>query len=302
MKTFLTLCISLVFPFGFQSFAQGCSDAGFCTVDALKNPSADSTSGRSNLLKVGLVVGKADHDITIFSSFIEYKHAFGERWSADVKLTHLSQLLDSISQHRPADVFITGGYALNDDFSLTAGIKLPFTNGNLLRNGQSLPLDFQPSLGTIDFITGVSWEHKRFRITTALQQPLTQNKNAFLASEYDSTSVLSGFQSTNGFERKGDVLLRGIYTQPLGQRWFISPGLLAIVHMGEDSFTDASGARMSIDGSSGLTLNGTLFLNYSINQRQKLELSAGSPFVVRQSRPDGLTRSIVVGLEYRLFF
>lgn len=302
MKTLIIVSALLIFPFGFQAFAQGCSDAGFCTVDALKNPSADSASTTPNLLKIGVVVGKADHAISIFSSFLEYKRSFGERWSADIKITHLSQVLDSISQHRPADAFITGGYALNNGFALTAGVKIPFTNGNLQRNNRSLPLDFQPSLGTFDLIAGLSWEHKRFRLTTALQQPLTQNSNTFLASDYDSSSVLAGFQSTKGFERKGDVLLRGVYMQPLGQRWTVSPGLLAIVHLGEDTYTDASGARMSIAGSSGLTLNGTLFVQYSINQRQKLELSAGSPFVVRESRPDGLTRSIVLGLEYRLFF
>lgn len=285
-----------------NAFTQGCSDAGFCTVDAFKNPENDSSETASNLLKVGVVVGKADYDIGIFSSFLEYKRAFGDHWSVDVKLTHLSQVLDSLSQHRLADAFITGGYAINKAFAVTAGVKIPFTDGNLQRNDRSLPLDFQPSLGTVDLLAGVSWEHNRFRVTAALQQPLTQNNNRFLSTDFDSTSILREFQSTNKFERKGDVLVRGVYQQPLGKKWSVSPGLLAIAHLGEDTFEDATGQRMNITGSAGITLNGTLFVLYTISERQKLELSAGTPFVVRAARPDGLTRSVVLGLEYRLTF
>ena len=302
MKELIILLTCVTCCGNFELFAQGCSDAGFCTVDALKNPDADSSEKTPNLLKIGLVVGKADHDISIFSSFVEYKRNFSKHWSTSVKLTHLSQVLDTISQHRLADAFVTGGYNLDNGFTFTAGVKIPFTNGNLQRSNRALPLDFQPSLGTFDFIAGASWEHQRFRVTAAIQQPLTQNKNTFLSTDYDSSSVLSGFQSTKGFERKGDVLLRVVYGQPLGKRWTISPGLLGIYHLGEDTYETSSGIRTSINGSSGLTLNGTLFIQYSLTERQKLELSAGTPFVVRESRPDGLTRSIVLGLEYKLLF
>jgi len=58
--------------------------------------------------------------------------------------------------------------------------------------------------------------------------------------------------------------------------------------------------RREIDGSEGLTLNLTADLRYQLNSSWWLEASMGSPLVVREVRPDGLTRALVanVGLRY----
>ena len=59
---------------------------------------------------------------------------------------------------------------------------------------------------------------------------------------------------------------------------------------------------MEIEGSQGLTLNWNLYLDYELNNDQALQLNVGSPFIVRDTRPDGLTRSFVASLEYRIKF
>ena len=69
-----------------------------------------------------------------------------------------------------------------------------------------------------------------------------------------------------------------------------------------DKFTDVDDVEKEIKGSNGLTLNANLYLNYMINKRNSLELSFGSPLVVRDRRPDGLTRSFVANLEYKISF
>ena len=58
--------------------------------------------------------------------------------------------------------------------------------------------------------------------------------------------------------------------------------------------------RVKIDGSEGLTLNLTLDAGYRLNDRWTAELAYGSPLIVREERPDGLTRSMVLnaGLRY----
>ncbi len=57
-----------------------------------------------------------------------------------------------------------------------------------------------------------------------------------------------------------------------------------------------------IDGSQGLTLNGNAFFDYEINKKNALQLNVGAPFVVRDARPDGLTRGLVINFEYRIKF
>ncbi|MDH4472583.1 MAG: hypothetical protein QE487_08225 [Fluviicola sp.] len=283
--------------------AQGCSDAGFCTVDALKSPDGDSTvSEKSVQLKLGASVGKADYNITIFASYLEYNRQVNKHWGYDMKLTQLAQFTDSINTNGLGDLFLIGTYKTNSKIAVTAGVKLPFSDGNKQRNGRSLPNDFQSSLGTIDFIGGISKDWRKFRFTAAVQQPLTQGKNRFSPELFDSISVFSTFQSTNGFERRGDVLARMNYTWAVNKHWKLTPGLLAIYHLGEDSYLDSFDVRKPISGSEGLTLNGTLFVHYSINKSHKLEFSAGTPFVVRAVRPDGLTRSFVATLEWKWLF
>jgi len=298
-----TICCFLVLQSTTHLVAQGCSDAGFCTVDAFKSPEGDSVKSEArNQLKIGASFGKADHNITIIASYLEYGRQFNKKWGADVKVTQLAQFGSGIQSNGLSDVFLTGKYLDKHKTAYTAGVKFPFSNGGKSMSGFSLPHDFQSSLGTIDVLAGISKEWKSFRLTAAIQQPITQNNNRFLSSNYDSTTFLSGFQSTNQFERKGDVLLRLTYTLLVGQRWKIIPGLLPIYHLGEDSYENEMGQRTKITGSDGLTLNGTVFIQYGLNRSNKLEMSFGTPFIVRDVRPDGLTRSFVVALEYKWLF
>ena len=58
--------------------------------------------------------------------------------------------------------------------------------------------------------------------------------------------------------------------------------------------------RRPIIGSEGLTLNLTADARYAFNDQWALEVAMGTPLIVRDVRPDGLTRSLVlnVGLRY----
>ncbi|MGF2413571.1 MAG: hypothetical protein ACQUYJ_14665, partial [Ferruginibacter sp.] len=63
-----------------------------------------------------------------------------------------------------------------------------------------------------------------------------------------------------------------------------------------------SNSPIALNGSEGLTLNGTTALHYTINHKFSIGLLAGVPFVVRDIRPDGLTRKFVVSPEFILKF
>jgi len=82
----------------------------------------------------------------------------------------------------------------------------------------------------------------------------------------------------------------------------LTPSLLPIYHIANDTFTDTSGAKRTIDGSQGLTLNGTVVANYTLDETNALLLSFGMPFATRTARPDGLARGYVAAMEYRIAF
>jgi hypothetical protein len=81
----------------------------------------------------------------------------------------------------------------------------------------------------------------------------------------------------------------------------LTPSLLPIYHLSEDRYFDGFAMR-EIEGSQGLTLNGNLYIDWSLDEKSSLQLNAGMPFLFREARPDGLTRSFIATLEYKIKF
>ncbi len=300
MNIRLFLFLALMF-FSKIIFSQGCSDAGVCTMNSFKpqtEPGNDLGRGR---LKLGTSFGGADQQIAVLGPYIEYNRAINQNLSFDVRLTSLSQRGNNVSAFGLSDLYLNVNYALAPAVSFTLGLKYPLADGNLHKDGLPLPMDYQSSLGTTDLLVGFKHDIHKFQIVAAYQQPLTQNNNEFLASDYPTDSKLSDFQSTFNYKRSGDVLLRVSYPISLSQNLRLTPGLLPIYHIGNDKYTEA-GIEKEITGSKGLTLNANIFLDYSLGTKSNLQLSLGSPLVVRDARPDGLTRSFVASLEYQIRF
>ncbi|MFV8337123.1 hypothetical protein ACNQF7_13715 [Flavobacterium sp. RSP29] len=51
-----------------------------------------------------------------------------------------------------------------------------------------------------------------------------------------------------------------------------------------------------------MTINGNIIGAYAINTKNSIELSLATPFVVREVRPDGLTRKFTAGIIYKVSF
>lgn len=283
---------------------QGCSDAGFCTLNGLKATSEDSTDNEyKNHLAIGFSSGAADYSISILSAYLEYHHQFSKKFALESKLTGINQKGSSISSTGISDLYLTSNYLLAKKTTAILGLKVPLNDGNKQSDENlALPMDYQSSLGTLDLILGLRQEIQKLKISIGLQQPLTQNNNQFLSQLYPIDSPLRGFQSTNNYKRSGDVLLRLSYPFNITKHFTVSPSTLFIYHLQEDKFTDILGITQSISGSSGLTFNGTLYLDYNLSKKSALAMNVGKPFITRKSRPDGLTREYIITLEYKFKF
>jgi hypothetical protein len=283
-----------------ESTSQGCSDAGFCTLNSTKGIEPDSLlKAKSNSLKVGFSYGQADYDITILASYLEYSRKWSDHFSTDVKLTGISQRGIEHNSAGLSDIFITTNYQWWNGNTATLGFKLPLTDGNDKLNGSALPMDYQTSLGTVDLIAAYGFRIKKLSLVTAFQIPLTQNKNEFVPG-----SAFSAFPITNGFVRKPDALLRLSYPITLQKtNWIITPGVLPIFHLGEDAYKiNENDGDLKISGSSGLTLNLTGMVSYQTKTGNRFEINFGTPLVARKSRPDGLTRKFIATVEYKIRF
>lgn len=297
------LIATILFAYGASySYGQGCSDAGFCTINSFKPNSADSTEVLNNQLKFGAFYGKADNSISVYGNYLEYNRQLSKKFGLDAKLTTIAQNGNGISAFGLSDIFVNANYKASEKVKLTLGAKLPLSNASKTYDNLPLPMDYQSSLGTFDLIFGIGYEIKKIQFVAAIQQPLTQNDNQFIATNYPINSELRTFQSTNKFERSGDVLLRVSYPITINSKLKLTPSILPIYHLANDKYTDEFNVKQEIKGSLGLTLNGNAYIDYEINSKNIIQLNLGMPFIVRESRPDGLTRSFIANLEYRINF
>jgi len=291
--------------------AQGCSDAGVCTagpigeLQLLGDSSATNDPRHFARLTFSYAVG--EQSTTIAQVVPEFSFGITDRLAVQVKVPYISASGNLGSNSGVGDPTITSAYAFikRKDQRLDGliGMKFPSGNANAQADDRSLPMPYQTSLGTTDLLLGINYRWKRWSGALAYQHVLDQgNANGFLRNVWADTEKAQGYFESYLLERANDAVGRIQYAFKF-KKLAVQPGLLAIVHLGEDVQGNSAEPpqRVSIDGSSGLTLNLTVDARYALNRHWSVELAYGSPLVVREVRPDGLTRSLVanLGIAYR---
>ncbi|NLR94516.1 MULTISPECIES: hypothetical protein [Flammeovirga] len=280
------------------SNAQGCSDAGVCSIGPMTHNeiSEDDPSkgeirfkpsyslGEKQTSIIGLQV-EADYNINdkvYFQFLMPYVISTGELGTA----TGLGDITLSLS----VPVY------KNDKVRTTifAGTKIPLNDGNVMDNGVALPMAYQPSLGTFDLLGGVAVNVDHFLFSVGYQQPLTQNSSTYISNDPDPDAK---FKTTTGYERAADMAIRAEYAKANFEKWSWKAGLLGIVHMGEDSYIDTedNNQRKNIENSSGLTLNITGGISRTVG-KYTFGSDLGFPVMAREARPDGLTRTFALSM------
>jgi hypothetical protein len=300
---------SLIIFFIVKASAQGCSDAGVCTLHSIKNNAErhKSKEGKKNDVSVGLAFGKGERSTNNYTGYLEYTRTITSRTSVTGKVGYSFVSGELANTNGLTDLFLSVNHAFDIKSkwqkSFVVGLKLPFDGADIVENGIHLPMPYQTSLGTVDLVLALNYNRKSFGATLALQQPLkARNENKFLPGDYPAAPATLKYWPTNEFERKGDLVGRISYNFKTGERFSIRPSLLGIYHLANDSYADDDGDRRPIYNSTGLTLNGNVFFDYRLKNGNGFELSLGTPFIVRDQRPDGLTRSFVASLEYQFSF
>jgi hypothetical protein len=288
--------------------AQGCSDAGFCTIHSFKNNTEDfGKNNKLNEVSIGFNVGKGERSVSYYNWELEYTRSITERTSVTGKVGYSFISGELANTNGLSDLFLSVNHAFaikrKWQKSFVIGLKLPLDKSDIVKDGIHLPMPYQTSLGTTDLVLGLNFKRKSFGATIAVQQPLKPiNDNMFLPEDYPSEPLAYRYLPSNRFSRKGDVLLRLSYNFELNKKFSVRPSLLGIYHQANDTYVDANKVRREIAKSSGLTANANVFLDYRLKKGSEIEFSLGAPFVVRINRPDGLTRSFVAALNYKFNF
>ena len=295
--------------------AQGCSDAGICTLgSSLKK---DQTFDKFSFA-INQTLGSAEQNVKVYNSQIEISKSLFKKALVQLKMPYIftqgnlanTQGLGDISASFTYQYYQKNDWSINYTLGFKLGvnaadkafeIQLPANNTMMM----ALPMVYQTSLGTHDILLGADARYKKvWRFALGFQMPIVQfNKNNFEASLAKYTPNASAYFTSNKLMRRPDALLRIDRSVALGKRFQANAGLIAVYHLLHDRVYDINNiASYAVHGSKGLTLNYAVSGTYSINKNFELSCRFAQPLIVRKTRPEGLTRHYVIGLElkYRL--
>lgn len=308
----LILCFLLAFTL--QAFSQGCSDAGFCTMGAMKpdQPYNKNIPIKLRSMEVSFYRGSTSLTPIIYVGTIDANFSVGKKNSLQVKLPFqaVTGRLANTSGIGDISLCFTRNIYTSEkfDISLSVGSKLPTNQSDKTEDGRPLPMYYQTSLGTFDGIAGISLVNKKWLFATGIQVPFNQNNNQFLWGKWkawwqesdnpvEDSLYLHKYAKANQLKRGIDIMFR-VERNFRFSRLNFSVGLLPIYRITNDEIEDATGKRIKPEGAKGLALSAIGTIGYSFNVKSGVKLLVGHKIVQRDENPDGLTRELVSSLTY----
>jgi hypothetical protein len=293
------------------SWAQGCSDAGFCTMGAMKpdQPFNKRVQLRLRAMEISFYRGTTTLTPIVYVANADLSFSLNSKNSFQVKLPYqaVTGRLANTSGLGDISLSFTRNLISKDNFDVnfSLGAKIPTHQSDKSIDGFPLPMYYQTSLGTFDFIMGASLITRQWLFATGIQVPLNKNNNQFLWTRWEGSrenpSYLVKYPNANQLNRGADVMLRAERNFRFSQFNF-SVGLLPIYRINRDRIENAAGLEEKANDTSGLALSGIVTAGYSLDVRNSLRLLVGHKIVQREINPDGLTRELVSTISYSYRF
>jgi hypothetical protein len=287
-------------------FSQGCSDAGFCTMGAMKpdQPYNKKLEFKLRTMEISFYRGTTTLTPVVYVATADLNFSLNRRNTLQIKLPFqfVEGRLANTSSLGDISLCLTHNLFSSDrfDISISVGGKIPTNTSNKNTQGLPLPMYYQTSLGTYDAIAGLSLVNRRWLFATGIQIPLNQNSNEFVWSAWNGTEeepYVDRYDQAKDLKRGIDVMLRVERNFRLS-RFNFSIGLLPIYRITRDEFTNSRNERVASSQATGLALSGIVTGGYNFNTQSGLRLLLGHKIIQRELNPDGLTRVFVSSITY----
>lgn len=297
-----------------KCLSQGCSDAGFCTMGAMK---PDQPFNRNIPLKLRSMEVSFYRGTTVLSPVIYVGtldmtfNIAGEKNLLQLKLPYqaVEGNLGSTSGLGDLSICVTRQLSTigNFDLNFSLGAKIPSNKSDLRNDSHDLPLPmyYQTSLGTYDLVAGGSMISRSWLFAAGIQHPFNKNENTFTWAPWipvylngEGADYIRSYDGAYKLKRGTDVMLR-IERNFRFSRINCSVGALPIYRITRDEVTAVStGKRLRPDGTTGLALSAIATAGYSFNIRTGIKILYGKKILQRDLNPDGLTRHDVTTVSY----
>lgn len=306
---FLFFCLVLWALFSHPALSQGCSDAGFCTMGAMKpdQPFNKKIALRLRSMEISFYRGTTPLTPTVYVATADFNFSLNSRTSFQLKLPYqaVRGALGNTSGLGDISLCITKALVNTESFDInfSVGGKIPTNNSSKDVDGLPLPMYYQTSLGTYDFITGLSLISRNWLFATGIQHPFNKNDNQFLWEAWNGTSeegYIHRYNQARELKRGTDFMVR-VERNWRFSRLNFSLGVLPIFRISNDEIKLTNGTVVKPEGAKGMALSGIFTAGYSFNVKSGIKILIGHKIVQRDNNPDGLTRELVstAGYYYR---
>lgn len=294
------------------ALSQGCSDAGFCTMGAMKpdQPFNKKIQIKLQQLELSFYRGTTTLSPIVHVATADMSFSLNSKTSFQFKVPYqfvTGRLANTGGIGDLSLCFTRKIYSQQRyDLNLSLGGKIPTNNADLSTDGKPLPMYYQTSLGTYDAIAGLSLITRKWLVATGIQVPLNENRNQFVWSAWDGDEeeeYAGRYNQAKNLVRGTDVMLR-VERNFRFSRLNFSLGLLPIYRINLDEITrsgrDAGSAetRVKNPDAKGLALSGIFTMGYNFDVRSGIRVLIGRRFEQRKFNPDGLTREFVSSFSY----
>lgn len=296
------------------SLSQGCSDAGFCTMGAMKpdQPFLVNIPIRLRTMELSFYRGTTTLSPIVYVGTLDMNFNIADNKTFfQVKLPYqaVSGNFGSTSGLSDISLCLTRQIISTPTFNynVSLGTKIPSNDADLRDDQHNLPLPmyYQTSLGTYDIIGGFSMISRDWLFATGIQIPLNRNNNEFTWAPWipvynngEGADYVREYDRALELKRGTDVMLR-IERNFRFSRINFSLGALPIYRITSDEVTVAStGKRNKPDGTTGLALSAIATAGYSFNIHTGVRFLYGKKISQRDFNPDGLTRMTVMTFSY----
>lgn len=306
------ILISAVFSMCSAAMGQGCSDAGFCTMGAMRPNQSFSSKSMLKLRSVELLqyVGVTKFHDVILTSLVDINIGVGEKGSVQLKLpyTFVSGPLADTKGMGDISCSYTHTLLQTETFQVlgTIGAKLPTNNSNKVSSdGRPLPMYYQTSLGSYDVVAGLSFVSRKWLLAAGYQQALTKNGNEFRWSEWKGSALNSEaleYPVSWNVKRGKDLMFR-VERNFRSTKWNGYIGLLTVFRFTKDDISKGKeDVRIKAAGTDGAAITALSGLGYRFSTTTAIKALFGYKVLSRLHNADGLSREYVASLSMEFRF
>lgn len=310
-----TITLTLMLIFCIDVFSQGCSDAGFCTMGAMKPDQNYSKRIAIKLRSVEINYYRGTSLLTpvIYAATVDFNLAINDYSSFQIKLPYqwASGTLGENGGLSDISLSYTRTLKTLEKWNIngTLGTKIPSGDANKTVNnehtqGMDSPLHmyYQNSLGSFDAIAGVSAISSKWLFATGIQVALTENNNQFRWSGFpdypDQVGYLQHYNRGRELKRGIDVMLR-VERNWRFTNFNFSLGALPIFRVTKDeAIIEDTGERGKLPETTGMALSVLASFGYQFDVNNSIKIIQGIKITDRDFNPDGLTRNEVLSVSY----